>query len=80
MLCAALRKHPRCEDDLTHKLVEIIRANAGLKRMVANGSPQHILNEYVQLLQVGRRRRRAVGGANDQGWLRMRAAGDGWRR
>eukprot|EP00879_Flechtneria_rotunda_P006150 GHRR01006467.1.p1 GENE.GHRR01006467.1~~GHRR01006467.1.p1 ORF type:complete len:1335 (+),score=429.51 GHRR01006467.1:359-4363(+) len=41
----------RCEDDLTHKLVEIIRANNQLKRMIANGSPQHIINEYVQLLQ-----------------------------
>lgn len=41
----------RCEDDLTHKLVEIIRANITLKRMMANGSPQHILNEYVSLLQ-----------------------------
>lgn len=42
----------RCEDDLTHKLVEIIRANIQLKRMITNGSPQHILNEYVSLLQV----------------------------
>jgi DNA-directed RNA polymerase II subunit RPB1 len=41
----------RCEDDLTHKLVEIVRANNTLKRMIANGSPQHIINEYVQLLQ-----------------------------
>jgi hypothetical protein len=43
---------PRCEDDLTHKLVEIIRANVALRRMITNGSPQHILNEYVSLLQV----------------------------
>lgn len=48
----------RCEDDLTHKLVEIIRANITLKRMIANGSPQHILNEYVSLLQVRKRCRR----------------------
>eukprot|EP00882_Tetradesmus_deserticola_P031896 GHRQ01036077.1.p3 GENE.GHRQ01036077.1~~GHRQ01036077.1.p3 ORF type:complete len:136 (+),score=65.65 GHRQ01036077.1:683-1090(+) len=41
----------RCEDDLTHKLVEIVRANNTLKRMVANGSPQHIINEYVALVQ-----------------------------
>ncbi|KAF8072459.1 NRPB1 [Scenedesmus sp. PABB004] len=41
----------RCEDDLTHKLVEIVRANNTLKRMVANGSPQHIITEYVALLQ-----------------------------
>ena len=44
----------RCEDDLTHKLVEIIRANITLNRMQTNGSPQHILNEYVSLLQVSR--------------------------
>lgn len=44
-----------CEDDLTHKLVEIVRANITLKRMMSNGSPQHILNEYVSLLQVSRR-------------------------
>ncbi|WIA28234.1 hypothetical protein OEZ86_010790 [Tetradesmus obliquus] len=51
--CAALHFHAACscEDDLTHKLVEIVRANNTLKRMVANGSPQHIINEYVALLQ-----------------------------
>jgi DNA-directed RNA polymerase II subunit RPB1 len=36
---------------LTHKLVEIVRANNTLKRMAANGSPQHIINEYVALVQ-----------------------------
>jgi hypothetical protein len=35
--------------------VEIVRANITLKRMMSNGSPQHILNEYVSLLQVSRR-------------------------
>jgi DNA-directed RNA polymerase II subunit RPB1 len=40
-----------CEDDLTHKLVEIVRANTTLRRMIANGSPQHIVQEYVALLQ-----------------------------
>jgi DNA-directed RNA polymerase II subunit RPB1 len=50
-VCRGLRLL-RCEDDLTHKLVEIIRANITLRRMISNGSPQHILNEYVSLLQV----------------------------
>lgn len=67
-MCAVLCRGVccRCEDDLTHKLVEIIRANITLKRMMANGSPQHILNEYVSLLQVrgGHVSTRAVGCAH----------------
>jgi DNA-directed RNA polymerase II subunit RPB1 len=43
----------RCEDDLTHKLVEIIRANNNLARQKTNGAAQHLLNEFVALLQVG---------------------------
>jgi len=30
----------RCEDDLTHKLIEIVRANAALRRQTLNGAPQ----------------------------------------
>lgn len=30
----------RCEDDLTHKLIEITRANAALRRQALNGAPQ----------------------------------------
>eukprot|EP00195_Chlamydomonas_chlamydogama_P000980 CAMPEP_0202924892 /NCGR_PEP_ID=MMETSP1392-20130828/79214_1 /ASSEMBLY_ACC=CAM_ASM_000868 /TAXON_ID=225041 /ORGANISM="Chlamydomonas chlamydogama, Strain SAG 11-48b" /LENGTH=436 /DNA_ID=CAMNT_0049618649 /DNA_START=166 /DNA_END=1474 /DNA_ORIENTATION=+ len=41
----------RCEDDLTHKLAEIIRANNQLKRQEMNGAPQHIINEFSQLVQ-----------------------------
>ncbi|KAG1671615.1 hypothetical protein FOA52_006846 [Chlamydomonas sp. UWO 241] len=41
----------RCEDDLTHKLAEIIRANNALKRQDMNGAAQHIINEFSQLLQ-----------------------------
>jgi DNA-directed RNA polymerase II subunit RPB1 len=41
----------RCEDDLTHKLVEIVRANNALRRQEANGAPAHILNEFGDLLQ-----------------------------
>lgn len=41
----------RCEDDLTHKLIEIVRANAALRRQTLNGAPQHILGEFSALLQ-----------------------------
>jgi len=41
----------RSEDDLTHKLAEIIKANNRLKRQDQNGSPQHIIREFSQLLQ-----------------------------
>eukprot|EP00798_Chlamydomonas_sp_ICE-L_P031184 gene31184-6328_t len=41
----------RCEDDLTHKLAEIIRANNQLKRQEQNGAPQHIINEFAHLVQ-----------------------------
>lgn len=41
----------RCEDDLTHKLAEIIRANNDLHRQEQNGAPQHIINEFSDLLQ-----------------------------
>ena len=41
----------RCEDDLTFKLAEIVRANLALKRQEQNGAPQHIINEFSQLLQ-----------------------------
>lgn len=41
----------RCEDDLTHKLMEIIRSNNTLKRQEENGAPQHIVNEFATLLQ-----------------------------
>lgn len=41
----------RSEDDLTHKLAEIIKANNRVKRQEQNGAPQHILRELVSLLQ-----------------------------
>lgn len=41
----------RCEDDLTHKLIEIVRANNHLRRQLAAGTPQHLLNDFVALLQ-----------------------------
>lgn len=41
----------RCEDDLTHKLMEIIRANNQLRKQEQNGAPQHILQEFAQLVQ-----------------------------
>lgn len=43
----------RCEDDLTHKLIEIVRANNHLRRQLAAGTAQHLLNDFVAMLQVG---------------------------
>ena len=41
----------RCEDDLTHKLAEIVKAYVKLRRQEENGAPQHIIREFSQLLQ-----------------------------
>ena len=41
----------RAEDDLTHKLAEIIKANKALKAQEEAGSPQHIIREFANLLQ-----------------------------
>ncbi|KAI5859082.1 DNA-directed RNA polymerase II subunit [Tricharina praecox] len=41
----------RGEDDLTYKLGDIIRANANVRQAETNGSPQHIVNEFQDLLQ-----------------------------
>jgi DNA-directed RNA polymerase II subunit RPB1 len=41
----------RGEDDLTHKLGDIIRANANVKRCQEEGSPAHVTTEFEQLLQ-----------------------------
>lgn len=41
----------RCEDDLTHKLAEIIRHNNTLRKAEENGAPQHIIRQYVEVLQ-----------------------------
>jgi len=41
----------RGEDDLTHKLSDVVKANANLKRQETGGSAAHIILEFVQLLQ-----------------------------
>ena len=41
----------RGEDDLTHKLADIIKANNNLRRHDTEGSPAHVVNEFEQLLQ-----------------------------
>lgn len=46
----ALRR--RSEDDLTHQLGEIIKANIRLKKQDESGAPQHIISEFALLLQV----------------------------
>ncbi|KDD73427.1 domain 2 of RNA polymerase Rpb1, partial [Helicosporidium sp. ATCC 50920] len=42
----------RSEDDLTHQLGEIIKANARLARQIEAGAPPHVLSEFALLLQV----------------------------
>lgn len=42
----------RGEDDLTHKLSDIIKANTNLRKHEADGAPAHVINEFEQLLQV----------------------------
>jgi hypothetical protein len=54
LLLHLLTPHPpscRCEDDLTHKLVEIIKTNNQLRRQIQNGAPPHIINDFTDLLQ-----------------------------
>lgn len=41
----------RSEDDLTYKLSDIIRANSNVRRCEQEGSPQHVVDEFVSLLQ-----------------------------
>lgn len=47
----------RSEDDLTHQLGEIIKANLQLKRQVESGASQHILADFMLLLQVSMQHR-----------------------
>ncbi|EOB12667.1 DNA-directed RNA polymerase II subunit RPB1, partial [Nosema bombycis CQ1] len=41
----------RAEDDLTHKLSDIIKSNTYLKKYEMEGAPGHIIRDYEQLLQ-----------------------------
>jgi DNA-directed RNA polymerase II subunit RPB1 len=41
----------RGEDDLTHKLADIIKANSNVRRCEQEGAPAHVLMEFEQLLQ-----------------------------
>ena len=41
----------RGEDDLTHKLADIIKANSNVRRCEQEGAPAHITQEFEQLLQ-----------------------------
>lgn len=42
----------RGEDDLTHKLSDILKANANVRRCESEGAPVHVVTEFEQLLQV----------------------------
>lgn len=46
-----LNGHLRGEDDLTHKLSDIVKANTFLKKYEQEGAPGHIIRDYEQLLQ-----------------------------
>ncbi|KAI5169741.1 DNA-directed RNA polymerase II subunit RPB1 [Pancytospora epiphaga] len=41
----------RGEDDLTHKLADIVKSNAYLRKYEQEGAPGHIVRDYEQLLQ-----------------------------
>ena len=41
----------RSEDDLTHKLVDIVRSNQRLKEAITTGAPQTVIRELYDLLQ-----------------------------
>jgi DNA-directed RNA polymerase II subunit RPB1 len=40
-----------CEDDLTHKLLDIVKQNESLRRHQENGAPEHVVDQIAQLLQ-----------------------------
>ncbi|KAG2223050.1 hypothetical protein INT45_008251 [Circinella minor] len=41
----------RGEDDLTHKLSDVLKANANVRRCESEGAPVHVVQEFEQLLQ-----------------------------
>ena len=41
----------RCEDDLTHKLADIVKSNAAVRSVVDKGEPDHVIDHFVDLLQ-----------------------------
>jgi len=41
----------RSEDDLTHKLVDIVRINERLKRILEIGAPDFLISDIIELLQ-----------------------------
>lgn len=45
-------RHEPGEDDLTHKLSDIIKANLNVRRCESEGAPVHVVQEFEQLLQV----------------------------
>ena len=48
----AMDSSARSEDDLTHQLGEIIKANNRLRKQQESGAPQHIIGEFTLLLQM----------------------------
>ena len=46
----------RSEDDLTHQLVNIVKANRTLDQLCRAGEAPHIVGQFEELLQYGRPR------------------------
>jgi len=46
-----LESGERAEDDLTHKLVDIVRTNQRLKEVITTGAPQVVVEQLYDLLQ-----------------------------
>ena len=46
-----LESGERSEDDLTHKLVDIVRINERLKRILDIGAPDFLISDIIELLQ-----------------------------
>lgn len=61
----------RGEDDLTVKLIDIIRTNRSLQKNERKGAPKHIQRQHVALLQV----RSECGGTSPSGEGRAHGSG-----
>ena len=47
----AMNATARCEDDLTHKISDIVKANIAVGNAVKMGEPEHVIEQFVTLLQ-----------------------------
>jgi len=47
----AMSATSRCEDDLTHKLSDIVKANLSVGHSLKQNDPDHVIQQYTMLLQ-----------------------------